>query len=118
MTSLEQAIKEAVENGYQVERFKDLKRPLVAWKAKKADTYVVGNDGFFSIDLEVNLSKALLSPSFWQALGKARTPKNLPANSSPRATDARLLNDWRTAWHRFIDHLAEGKTAEEFFAAL
>lgn len=25
---------------------------------------------------------------------------------------------WLYNWHRFIDHLAEGKTAEEFFASL
>jgi hypothetical protein len=31
---------------------------------------------------------------------------------------SRNATTWRQHWHRFIDHLAEGKTAEEFFKGL
>jgi hypothetical protein len=46
----------------------------------------------------------LHDPDFWKALAKAR-----------KWEDA---NAWRFHWHRFIDHLADGKDAESFFAAL
>ena len=29
-----------------------------------------------------------------------------------------VYRDWLKQWHNFIDHLAEGKTAEDFFANL
>jgi hypothetical protein len=28
------------------------------------------------------------------------------------------VNAWRFHWHRFVDHLADGKDADSFFAAL
>jgi hypothetical protein len=45
----------------------------------------------------------LLDPSFWQALGKAKGWN---------------IGTVEINWHRLIDHLAEGKDAESFFAAL
>ena len=28
------------------------------------------------------------------------------------------IEEWKRNWHRFIDHLADGKTAESFFDTL
>lgn len=45
-----------------------------------------------------------LEPLFWQSLGKAMG-----------WTDNEKVKIWKYNWHDFIDHLAEGKTVEEFF---
>ncbi len=93
MTHIEKAIREAAfKGGYK--RWKDIPSPL---------------KGGVQIDLED--SEVLLDPTFWQALGKAR------GWSSERSA---LYNRpiWHAQWIYFIDHLAEGKDAESFFAAL
>ena len=54
---------------------------------------------------------ALLDRTFWQALGKALGWK--PFNSP---LDEMLT--WQYEWHRFIDHLASGKPADDFFKEL
>lgn len=46
---------------------------------------------------------ALLHPIFWQSLGKQQ---------------GWVDRTWNTRWHQFIDHIAEGGTADGFFAAL
>jgi hypothetical protein len=33
-------------------------------------------------------------------------------------TPSETVQEWLMFWHRFIDHLAEGKNAESFFASL
>lgn len=53
---------------------------------------------------------SLLNPLFWQALGKALrwpTPEESLGNVA-----------WVSQWHRFIDWIAEGKDADEFFYEL
>jgi hypothetical protein len=50
------------------------------------------------------LSEHLQDPDFWKALSTARKWED--------------TNAWRFHWHRFIDHLADGKDAESFFASL
>ena len=50
---------------------------------------------------------AFLDPLFWQALGKAMGWGGEDWDGG-----------WRKHWHRFIDHLAEGKDAESFFKDL
>ncbi len=56
------------------------------------------------------------NPLFWQALGKAEgwddDIKKL------ELTPIYYVPRWRREWHRFIDHLAEGKDAESFFNEL
>jgi hypothetical protein len=48
-----------------------------------------------------------LDPSFWQSLIKAIFDMNKTSRTW-----------WKHEWHRFIDHLADGKSAEQFFADL
>lgn len=74
------------------------------------------------------LSNILLDPLFWQALGKARgwsSDKNLIVTLESYDTGpTHLLHSsmeagyWRFYWLRFIEHLADGKDAESFFASL
>ena len=49
-----------------------------------------------------------LDPLFWQALGKA-----MGWDKKMDFTDDEYP-DWKDYWHRFIDHLADGKSYENF----
>jgi hypothetical protein len=64
----------------------------------------------------------LLNPAFWQCLGKALGWDSVGAKCwfCEMHGSARYSGkpEWLYHWHRFIDHLADGKTAEEFFASL
>jgi hypothetical protein len=104
MTAIEQAIKEAIEKGgycplHQGARIHHLRLNI---EGKINPTYNLSDHVF-------------LEPEFWQALGKAREwdmNKHL-------CSECGLHNDgWAYEWHRFIDHLAEGKDAESLFANL
>lgn len=132
MTNIEQAIKEAVEEG----GYDD------------TDMY---HDGNWRIH---DAAKIFHDPAFWQALGKARgwnkefrvgdrviTPHGEGSVTSVEnikggrtrvrfsegglsyyptfdVQPTRANGKWRKEWHRFIDHLADGKDAEAFFATL
>ena len=54
--------------------------------------------------------EVLLEPSAWQAVGKTRGwRRELYENGEV---------EWQHIWHRFIDHLADGKTIEEALLAI
>ena|SRR3990167_1280927 len=83
------------------------------WKVDHWDT---NGDWYFPKheNLQLNTSKVLLSPLFWQALGKAM----LWDKDKTFEEDGLTLISWRREWHKLIDHLAEGKDAESFFNKL
>ena len=54
-----------------------------------------------------------LTLRFWQMLGKA-----LEWDKEPSDSQYWWMMTWQANWHRFIDHLAKGKSAEAFFAKL
>lgn len=60
---------------------------------------------------------ALIDPSFWKALGVARSwyKDGLDMHEWHVGT---FKPEWLEKWHRLIDALAAGKTPEEFFASL
>lgn len=90
-----QAVEKAVEGGYS--------EPCFIGKNPEERARIIG---------DMVLPEILLDRNFWQSLGKAMGWEEFP--SAYFETD----NDWRTHWHRFIDHLAEGKDAEQFFSNL
>lgn len=77
---------------------------------------------------EGNLSIYFLDPLFWQSLGKAmgwnqgdigvcsscgsrgEAENHVKCNCSEPLPE--IIEEWLYQWHRFIDHLAEGKDAE------
>jgi len=124
MTAIEQAIKEAVmEGNYCSEALK-----------------IFGLKGVLRARNNLHRAETLLDPLFWQALGKARGWEKkvvvrrgtvignfcTPCSAQhPRGEcfeemgfDMDYLNPWAYHWHRFIDHLAEGKDSESFFVTL
>jgi hypothetical protein len=60
---------------------------------------------------EYPLNGIFLDSEFWRALGKGMWWDD--NKSSAAASPV-----WRQEWHHFIDHLADGKTAEDFFEKL
>ena len=60
----------------------------------------------------------LIDPLFWSSLGKALGwDKRVTEYYS--FTDGKINNEvWRIEFHRFIDHLAEGGTPDDFFKSL
>jgi len=112
MTHIEKATKEALRDGwhegYSLQHFGDF-----------GDVLLVADKGARSIALVV--AEVFLDPSFWQALGKARgwvVCEDSSVHTKPAESAACTSNEWFGVWHRFIDHLAEGKDAESFFATL
>lgn len=60
-----------------------------------------------------------LDPLFWKSLGKAMGYRTIDKAELPKDSLLHLHQDWWLGtWHRFIDHLAEGKDAESFFNEL
>lgn len=92
-------------------------------------------DGDFPREEYTNVNAVLLNRKFWQSLSKARGWGKrhfrvaglyvYEIQVSTSSTDNRHKNcnqlckeEWLYHWHCFIDHLAEGKTAESFFESL
>jgi len=61
-------------------------------------------------ELWIDLGDSFLESAFWRSLGKELGWLNNPEPTLP--------GGWKWYWHRFIDHLAEGKTAQNFFSSL
>lgn len=88
--TLNTAVKRAIESGYKVPfHFMENGRETV-----------------------VDISSALLDPLFWQCLGVAM------GWECKRHKACKTDLKWKAHWHSFIDALASGKTAEEFFQEL
>ena len=87
---MENAIKKAIEGGYEPDKIK-----------------MYGASEWRQL--------LLLDPDFWKCLGKAlgwgydfvRDPSEIYDQEQ-----------WKDEWHRFIDHLASGKSADSFFEEL
>jgi hypothetical protein len=88
MTAIDQAIKDAVENG--------------GWKPRR---------GYRAANWAVVTSKR----DFWIALGKARGWDDGEHEDETYVYAPVDMEMWKWKWHRFIDRLAEGKDAESFF---
>lgn len=89
---MKNAIEKAIEGGY--DNTFEIKRPGP-----------IANDFIYKSNEII-----LLDPLFWQALGKSLGWKE--------AGWTKGQDEWIWYWHDFIDHLAEGGTAEDFFTHL
>lgn len=93
---MEEAIKLAIEGGYD------------------------GGDINFLIKLPYYArSQIWIDPLFWQSLGRALDWGETVNTQLDLVIDPILYEKaWRNSWHRFIDHLIEGKDPESFFKSL
>lgn len=119
---MEKAIKKAIEGGW---------RP----RAEKA-TDILNREGkLVGLEKTSMLGYAQMTndPLFWQALGKAEgwtaiDTHRCSLNGIERTGKAKNCSlcfgegkngiHWLDVWHLFIDHLASGKSADEFFEEL
>ena len=108
---MEKVIKLAIEGGYKAKGL----RPL---------DFAFITTGKPDAKLNQLLSVILLDPLFWQCLGKALGNDESIKIELPviqKTEEGRFgyvmekVPYWRIMWHRFIDHLAEGKDVNEFF---
>lgn len=63
----------------------------------------------------------LLDRDWWAALGKTMGWGEICLschNNVSFCCEKRYNENWLYHWHKFIDHLAEGKTAEDYFSKL
>jgi hypothetical protein len=103
MTYIEQAITEAVAQGYD---------PQLDEIPEAA--------GFSTVQIAIAMkSDVFLDPAFWQALGRARrwTIDDDFKHWQGTITEWKARY-WKTHWHNFIDHLAMGNDSESFFEQL
>lgn len=102
----QQAIEKAIEGG---------------WKNKPALQYV---DARFPIKSDiVTLDCTLLDPQFWMALGKAENWSTTNVYQTffwkdKKGSTSGSIPEWQAYWHRFIEALAAGESAESFFESL
>ena len=95
--TIEQAIEKAVKAGWNMRRHEYVKQQ--------------NEEG---VPREV----IFLDPTFWQSLGRAMRWEYTKKDISGEFDFIVGKDEWRMQWHRFIDHLADNKTAEEFFKIL
>lgn len=129
---IQEAIQLAIEKGrYDFELMaRDGKTPTVVFSRSKfrkknrevcaiyidSEGEEYGNWVVFSEWCRNNKDRIFLDPLFWEALGKALGW----TDEVPHTTNGYpwSVKGWQTYFHRFIDHLIEGKDAEEFFLRL
>jgi len=100
MTEIETTINEAIEGEYNIKPYQ----------------FTISHGNYYeeccSFDGWKYSSRLLLDPKFWQAVGKTRGwSKYISAVGQPSMM-------WKSMWHRFIDHLADGLTIEEALTKL
>src|SRR5262245_59343157 len=117
--TIPEAIDKAVEGGYHI------------YGSDGMDTEYEGANSAYSVwtrkdnasSFIVPVEEAFLDPTFWQALGHAlvwdHAVMTVPTVENGRSTlGTRAGHHWLSHWHRFIDHLAAGKTPAAFFESL
>lgn len=139
--TIEESLKKAIEGGWKADI---LSQPLAEWEYSKLTRiqgetsgvwfkWGVRNGGALSsLSVEILTPEIFMDSSFWQSLGKALGWKNrMVARKEylvPLVKDEKLYQEvnhglapypeWHWQWKCFIDHLAEGKDAEQFFSEL
>ncbi len=89
---MHEAIKRAVEGGYN-----------------QSKEYPNARKGY------VEINTALLDPTFWQCLGKSL---GWGFDYLVDPSDYYAQDEWEDKWHKFIAHIAEGKSPDSFFEEL
>lgn len=105
---LQEAIQKAIEGGF--------KTPWV-------QNGVFEKDEIYGDIIQVEAGGFLLDPLFWQSLGKSLGWGDIDHCPVCDEHDHHWNKEigcagWLHHWHRFINHLSEGKTIESYFETL
>ena len=110
--NLNEAIKIAVENGWKIFKGHQVAAVRFINSGDKRLAEIVEEHNGGSSLTTFSYDEFFLDPLFWQSLGRGMgwvTRENI--DGGPEIG----IEEWKLHWHRFIDALAEGETAEEFF---
>jgi len=115
----QEALNKATAGGYHINGSDGMETDYVGANSEYSVWTRKDNESSFIIPVE----ETFLDPDFWHALGRAlawdhevMTVHEVAYGRSTLVT--RAGQHWLYHWHRFLDFLAEGKTAEDFFATL
>ena len=117
--TIQEALHTATEAGYQVNSCDGIEAYYHGANNEYSVWIRKDNDSSFI----VVVAETFLDPFFWQALGSGLgwdhelITVHEVENGRPTIV-TRASQHWLYHWHRFLDFLAEGKTAEDFFATL
>jgi hypothetical protein len=114
--TIEQAIQKALDTGWKPVGFEDVNiKKVITIDQQAVLLNVMWETGKYHKRDGIDSARVFLDPLFWQALGKATGWEEYYGHwFRPRKS----VPQWRFEMHRFIDHLADGKTPEEFFQTL
>jgi hypothetical protein len=117
--TIQDAMNRAVEGGYHINGSDGMETDYDGANSEYSLWTRKDNESSFIVSVE----ETFLDPAFWQALGHAlgwdQTVLTMPAVEHGRPTMVtRAGHQWRSHWHRFIDHLAEGHPPAVFFECL
>ena len=117
--TIQDAVNKAIEGGYHINGsdgmatdYGGANNEYSVWTRKDNESSFI-----------VPVAEAFLDPHFWHALGRGlgwdqeRRTVHAVKNGRPTIV-TRAGQQWLSHWHRFIDHLAAGKTPEAFFESL
>ena len=113
--NLHEAIKRAIENGWTTFKGHQVASVRFMNSGDKRLAEIVEEHNGGSSSITFSYDEFFLDPLFWKSLGRGMgcvTGENI--DGGPEIG----LEEWKLRWHRFIDALAEGETAEEFFREL
>ena len=122
--TIQEAIKKAIEGGWSAKGL--LEKPEAFYEFDKLGTLYEHSDvltfywaqkdeknrGINKKSREMTLFEVFLDPLFWSSLGKAM------GWEAKGVMNYRRGYVWLYHWYRFIGHLAEGKSIEDFFTQL
>ena len=117
--TIQDAVNKATEGGYHIKGADGMETSYVGANSEYSVWTRKDNDSSFIVPV----ADTFLDPNFWLALGRGLgwdhelTTVREVENGRPTLV-TRAGQHWLYHWHRFVDFLAEGKTAEDFFATL
>ena len=114
--TIQEAIEKAIEGGYLSEDIRGRKAEVEL----EVDILIIQAGNF---EMTVPESMVFLDHLFWHSLGKELGWKDRIYTAQVGHVngyhDKEVRQEkWRKQWHRLIDALAEGRTAEEYFETL
>lgn len=118
--TIQQGIEKAIEGGYQELFWDGCKECGGVGRDDNIDFVCTvckgtGNGDLLLEEMSAQWERFTSDPLFWQSLGKAMGWREEYPKAGVRIG---TFIEWKQMWHRFIDHLAEGKDAESFFENL
>ena len=117
--TIQEALNKATEGGYHIHGSDGVDTEYSGASSEYSAWTRTDNQSSFMVAVEATF----LDPHFWQALGRALRWGHAIATVHKVAKGRPIIvtsggQQWRSHWHRFVDCLADGKAAADFFQSL